>query len=237
MEPNPIFEQELRVRLSETDARGAASLPSIINYFQDVCTFQSYEVGVGTDEVVRTGHGWVLTHWHVVIDRYPALDERVTVGTFCSRLRGPMASRCFYMTSAGETIARADSTWMFLDLATGHPMRPEARFIDPYGVSEALELPPAPRRVPLADDAEPREPLRVARHDIDVNGHMNNAQYVLIALDEAEDGLQPSEVIVDYHRAAVEGDLVHPAVGTVGGYTSVALTADDGGLFCAVGFR
>ena len=38
-----------RVRYSEIDHHGTLTLPALINYFQDCSTFQSEDVGLGTE--------------------------------------------------------------------------------------------------------------------------------------------------------------------------------------------
>ena len=38
-----------RVRYSEIDHKGTMTLPALINYFQDCSTFQSEDLGLGTE--------------------------------------------------------------------------------------------------------------------------------------------------------------------------------------------
>ena len=118
----PAFEFEARVRYSEVDHRGRLTLPALVNYFQDCSTFQSEVLGVGMAWLKSEQKAWVLSHWQIVVDRYPELCEEIAVGTFAYKFRGLMANRNFYMKDgAGRIIARADSSWVFMDLAKGKP--------------------------------------------------------------------------------------------------------------------
>ena len=44
-----MYEFNSRVRYSEIDHHGTLTLPALINYFQDCSTFQSEDVGLGTE--------------------------------------------------------------------------------------------------------------------------------------------------------------------------------------------
>ena len=44
-----MYTFDSRVRYSETGEDGLLSLPAIVDYFQDVSTFQSEDLGIGID--------------------------------------------------------------------------------------------------------------------------------------------------------------------------------------------
>ena len=44
-----MYTFDSRVRYSETGEEGLLSLPAIVDYFQDVSTFQSEDLGIGID--------------------------------------------------------------------------------------------------------------------------------------------------------------------------------------------
>ena len=94
---SPVFEFDAHIRYSEVDHRGLLKLPALIDYFQDCSTFQSEALGIGMAWLKEQRRAWVLTHWQIVIDRYPALAEPVSVGTFASAFKGLTASRYFYL--------------------------------------------------------------------------------------------------------------------------------------------
>lgn len=234
----PVFEFDARIRYSETDHTGRLTLPALINYFQDCSTFQSEALGVGMGWLKAQQKGWVLTHWQIVIDRYPALAEPVTIGTFASAFKGLTATRFFYLRdAAGSLIARARSSWAFMDFAQGRPIRPGDEQTAPYGTAEPLEMPAENRRVKLPDALEPVAPIEVRRDQIDTNEHVNNCQYVQMALDVLEREVAPGQVRVDYKRAAVLGDTIFPAFACEDGRAVVALNAGDGAPYAVVEFK
>lgn len=206
-----VFELTTQVRFSEVDHRKVMTIPAIINMFQDCVTFQGDAVGLTHDVLKAEMSAWVLTHWHIVIDRAPRLHEQVALGTFASRFRGMLANRNFYLRDeAGELLVRANSSWGFIDLATGTLTRAEARFTEPYGTHEALAMPPESRSVRVPPTLAACDPIRVIRHHIDINEHVNNSQYVLMALDLIPHEEHPRSIRVDYRRPAVLGDTIYP---------------------------
>ena len=89
-----IYTFESRIRYSEIDHHGTITLPGIINYFQDCSTFQSEDIGAGLEVLREKKRAWLLSYWQVVVERYPALGEKVTVGTFAYGFRGLFGERC-----------------------------------------------------------------------------------------------------------------------------------------------
>ena len=232
-----VFEFPARIRYSEADHRGLLTLPGIINYFQDCSTFQSEELGIGMSWLKEHRHAWVLTHWQIVVERYPRLAERIVAGTFASEFKGLTAKRFFFLRDeAGELIAKANSAWAFIDLETGRPVRPAPEDTAPYGTHEALPMPREDRRVRVPESMEAREPIEVQRHQIDTNEHVNNGQYVQMALDLLPRDTAPRRVRVDYKLAAVLGDTIYPKLAVEADRTVVELGAEDGRPYAVVEF-
>ena len=58
-----------RVRYSETGENGKLTLPGVLNYFQDCCTFESEQTGVGMEVLKEQKRAWVLSAWQVIVKR------------------------------------------------------------------------------------------------------------------------------------------------------------------------
>ena len=83
-----MYTFQSQVRYSELDSDRKLSIASIVDYFQDCSTFHSESLGVGIDYLDRVGMLWVMSYWQIVIDRYPGLCEKITIGTFPYEFRG-----------------------------------------------------------------------------------------------------------------------------------------------------
>lgn len=232
-----VFQFDARVRYSEVDHRGLLTLPKLIDYFQDCSTFQSEALGVGMLRLKEHRRSWVLTHWQIVVERYPRLAEPITVGTFASSFKGLTATRYFFLKDAtGEIIAKANSSWALLDLEKGRPTRPAPEDTDAYGVHDPLPMPEEDRRVRMPDTLDALDPITVLRYQIDTNEHVNNSQYVQMALELLPRDIEPARVRVDYKRAAVLGDTIYPKIAREEGRAVIALCSADDQPYAIVEF-
>ena len=205
------YQWKQRIRYSEVDGERKLTVPNLVNYFQDCSTFQSEELGVGCEYMEEHQKAWVLSFWQIVIERRPKLGEEVTVETFATGFDGLYGTRNFVMTDAkGSKIAYAYSIWVFMDLKKGRPVRPQPQEIAGYGTEEPLPMEYAGRKIPLPKERKQGEPFPVRRHQIDTNHHVNNSQYVQMALEFLPDDLQIAQLRVEYKKAAVLGDMIYP---------------------------
>lgn len=208
-----IYEFSGRVRYSEIDHRGTMTLPALINYFQDCSTFHSESIGLGMERLKLKKKAWVLSYWQIIIDRYPKLYEKITTGTFATEFKGLFGNRNFYMKDEeGRRIACANSIWVFMDLEKGRPCRPAEEDIAPYGVNEPLDMPYEDRKISVPEVFGDREPFPVRKYHIDTNEHVNNCQYVQMALEMLSGDISVRQVRVDYKKSAVLGDIIYPGV-------------------------
>ena len=206
------YEFSFQVRFSDIDGEGNMSLDALINAFQDCSTFHAEALGAGVDTLHRYHRAWVIAHWYVVVDRYPHLFDHLTIGTFPTRIRGPIADRSFYaINEAGEVLARGSSSWIYVDMQTGKPVRPSAEHIALYTLGTPLTMPPEKRKVAVPDALVAVEPCAVLRHHLDSNNHVNNGKYIEIALDILPFDLTPRQVRVDFRQAAHLGDAIYPS--------------------------
>ena len=234
-----------RLRYSECGEDGLQSVFSIMNYLQDCSTFQSESLGLGVARMKEAGKAWLLSAWHVVIDRYPAFGETIEIGTFASGFQGFYGFRKFFIRDAAASFCvRADSIWFFYDTARGVPERPQSCFSGPYVEAEQetnldmLQLGPMQRKLlpPERGAGRQAEPVTVVRHFLDSNNHMNNARYLDLA-SEAADVWRPRELWASYSHEAVLHDVLTPVVETNARGKLVGLFLPDGRTSAVVAFK
>ena len=229
------FEFEGRVRYSEIEHRGTMTLPALINYFQDCSTFHSESIGLGMEKLKKDRKAWVLSYWQIIVDRYPGLCEKITTGTFATEFKGLYGNRNFYMKDeAGRQIACANSIWVFMDLEKGRPSRPTPEHIEPYGTCRPLDMPYEGRKILLPEHCEAGEPFPVRKYHIDTNEHVNNCQYVQMAMEMLPGNVQIQQVRVDYKKSAVLGDIICPKLSAEEERTVVELCDEDGKPYAIV---
>lgn len=233
-----MYQFDSRVRYSETDEHGKLSLTGIINYLQDCSTFQSEDIGLGVSYLKANHRAWWLSSWQIVIDRYPKLGEEIVISTWPYDFKGIYGYRNFTIQDkSGNYLVRANSVWFFFDTEAARPVRVREEDVRGYGDGEEkLAMDYAPRRISVPKDYETGEPVVVARHHLDTNHHVNNAQYVEIAREVLPE-LRIGEIRVEYKKAAVLGDVMIPHISRNDeGYT-VSLCEKEGSPHAIIWLR
>lgn len=208
-----MYTFESRIRYSEIDSEGQLTMAALVNYFQDCSTFQSEDVGVGVDYLRETHLVWVLCFWQIVVERYPMLGERVTIGTQPYDLKGFLGYRNFAMLDEkGGYIAKANSIWSLLNTRTGKFSAVPEIMVERYTMGERLEMEYAPRKIAVPEGGVCQEALTVKRHHLDTNHHVNNQQFLDMAMDFLPEGFRIGQVRAEYKRQAFLNDVLTPYV-------------------------
>ena len=232
-----MYTFDSKVRYSEIDHRGTMTLPALINYFQDCSTFQSESLGFGVKAAKEKKKAWILSYWQVVVERYPKLGEEITVGTFASDFKGLFGERNFVMLDKeNNRLSCANSLWVYMDMEKGRPILPDKEEIEAYGTEPKLDMDYEGRKIRPAEEYEEREAFPVRKYHIDTNEHVNNCQYVQMAMEYIEHTGDIRQVRVEYKNSAVYGDIIVPKVAAEETRTVVELCDESDRIFATVEF-
>lgn len=224
-----------RVRFSEVDHTKQMTLPGIINYFQDCSMFQSESLGYGVDYFTNYGKAWVLSYWQVEVKRYPAMGEKIKVSTWATEFSGLLGLRNFCMKDEeGAMIAYANSVWAYMDLQKGRPCRPSKEEVAAYGIGTPLEMEYKSRKIDLPKETKEGDAFPVRKYHIDTNEHVNNCQYVQMALEMIPEDSKIKELRVEYKKSAVIGDVIYPKVAMEEDRMVVELCDEGGNPYAVV---
>lgn len=221
-----------RIRYSECDSECKLRLEALLNYFQDASTFQSEELGAGFSYLVPRNLVWVLASWQIEIIRLPGLGEEVEIGTFPNDFKGFLGSRNFFMrTMSGEMLAKANSLWTLLNFDTMKPIAAPKELTDKYQLEPALEMENAGRKILFDGEKVLLEPIIVRKQHLDSNHHVNNAQYVSMAVDCLPEDFSLGKMRVEYKKQAHLNDILIPCVVNQEGKVLVSLQGEDGAVY------
>ena len=151
-----MYDFKSRVRYSEVNSERQLTLPALIDYLQNCCTFQSEDMNIGVEYLEQHHAAWVLSSWEIVMNRYPKLAEHITVSTWPYSFKGFYGYRNFTIKDeAGEICAFANSVWVYMDTATMRPVRIAKEVQDAYipVMDEAIQYEWADRKISLPDEA------------------------------------------------------------------------------------
>ena len=204
---------ESRIRYSETDREGNLTLAALLNYFQDASTFQSEDLGLGISYTKERNLAWVLSSWQIVVNRFPKMGEKVIVGTFPTDFKAFLGERNFYLLDEkGEYLAMANTLWILLRMDTGKPSLPTEEMLAKYTLEEKLAMEYAPRRINIPEGGICGEAIVVKKHHLDTNHHVNNGQYVSLAMEYLPENFTITQMRAEYKKQAFLDDVMHPCV-------------------------
>ena len=177
------------------------------------------------------GQVWVLSSWQIVVNRYPKLGEKVKIVTLPYELKVFLGYRNFAMLDEqGEYLAKANSLWSLLDVGTGKPVMV-------YEIDEKLDMEYAPRKIAVPEGGELLEPIVVKKHHLDTNHHVNNGQYINIAMEYLPDDFVIRQMRAEYKKQAFLDDVLHPYVVSIENGYVICLQDEAGKPYVSVEFQ
>lgn len=210
-----MYSFDSRIRYSEVDSNAVLTLESLIDYFQDCSTFQT-EDGPASMEYLRSRNmAWVISSWQIEINRLPRLCEEVTIGTIPYMLKGPVGLRNFFMkTKIGEMLAVANSVWTLFDFVKGVPTRVTPEILEAYPIEDKLEMEYLDRKIAIPEgEVFNGEEIVIRKNHLDTNNHVNNGQYIRMAVDCLGGSMKNVlSMRADYRKQALLGDVLYPVV-------------------------
>lgn len=230
-----MYQYDSRIRYSELDETGHLKIESLLDYFQDCSTFHSEDIGLGVEYLKKQHMVWVMCSWQIVVARYPELGENVTVGTIPYDFKGFIGYRNFLMTDAqGKGLAYANTIWSLIDTESGKPVKAPKEMIAKYGLEPKLEMDYAPRRIQVLEEGEKGEPVQIKAHHLDTNHHVNNGQYVRIAMDSLQRECHIRQLRAEYKKQVYLNDILIPYISYAHDDRDIVVLKDEEGNICCI---
>lgn len=200
------------IRSYECDKHGNLRLLTLMNIFQDIADSNASEIGVGFDFCKERGLAWMGANYHIVINKYPKLHQKITVLSWPSAEKKFGAYRDFeILDESGNTMIKASSQWILINFAKKRPVSLREHLPEYTVISERAVETEFPK-IEVPDDINCRQEFKIRFDDIDLNGHVNNAVYLLWATEASGDGFreknEPQEIEISFKKEAFLGENV-----------------------------
>ncbi len=170
----------------EADAFGLWRADAAFRLMQEVAGAHSTQLGLSRDDMLKKHNCvWMIARAQLVVNRYPKLRDTLHVTTWYGepgRITYPRYVSI--LDEAGAQLAAMATSWVVVEADTRRILLPaKAGLVFPPTHTQAPPL-SEPDRQRLQKSGSSRALLRAPLYaDIDVNGHMNNANYVSWLLD------------------------------------------------------
>ena len=224
-----MYSLKYKVTTSCCDSEGRLKLYSALQMMQD-CS----EMWIDTAPMVKQyfaeqNMAQLLATRQVEVVRVPEFKEELTVTTSVYEVKPMFGFRnTFIYDAEGKPCYKTWSMGAFVDKAAGKLKRVDDATIQSMKLDPQLEMNYKDRRIILPKEGgEMLEPVRVLRADIDYNRHMNNANYVRVAMELLPVGFEVRGLRVEYRVAAKLGDVLVPTLYHIDGGLIVALSVGN----------
>ncbi len=209
-----MFSLKYKVTTSTCDSNGKLKLYSALQMMQD-CS----EMWIDSEPSVKQYFAeqnmtQLLATRQVEVIRVPCFKEELTVTSTVYDVKPMFGFRnTFIYDAEGKPCYKTWSMGAFVDMTAGKLKRIDEATIASMKFEPQLEMNYKDRRIILPKDGGTvLEPFKVLRADIDYNKHMNNANYVRIAMELLPEGFDAKGMRVEYRVAAKLGDMLIPAI-------------------------
>jgi acyl-ACP thioesterase len=178
-----IKEGKFIVRTYECQSNGSIKIYSLMQYLQEIASSHADELGFGNNWLNEINGYWVLSNIRMEISKFPNWNDEVTIRTWPSGNTRLIATREFVGKGKdGCEFFRAGSEWTVLNRQTNRPknlsrLNMNSLAIGPKVIEKEIE------RLKPADDYASVRSISVPYSSIDLNGHVNNTEYVRWGID------------------------------------------------------
>lgn len=206
--------QELIIPCYDTDRACRLKPSSFMDLAQELANVHAQKLGFGYDDLQKTRTVWVLSRMHMHFDRYPQWREDVVLNTWHKGPERLFYLRDFQMTDKdGNILAAATTSWLVLNVDTRRISR-DAGILDKGTacMEDAIEHSCEKILMPKECPQEKVGEHVVAYSDVDMNGHTNNARYIVWAMDAMNYGFivdnPVRDVKINFNSETRPGELV-----------------------------
>lgn len=194
-----IYKKTFTIRTYEIDSKAKVKLSTLFNFLQEVAGEHAAQLGVSVVDLFKKNLTWVLSRYHIKINRYPSWGQRIKIITWPSTRDKYFSLREFKLVDEKNTpMVLGTSSWMMMDLKTKKPVLPD-EFLP--------EIHYKPERM-IHDKFEPLSkiskteielPFRVRMHDLDLNNHVNHVAFIEWGIETV-----PREILQKYSLVEIE---------------------------------
>ena len=140
--------------------------------------------------------------------------EELTVTTTVYEVKPMFGFRnTFVYDAEGKPCYKTWGMGAFVDRSNGKLKRVDDATIASIRMEPKLEMDYKDRRIILPKEGGTTlDPIRVMRADIDYNKHVNNANYIRMAMELLAEGIEVKGLRVEYRVPAKLGDMLVPTV-------------------------
>lgn len=189
------------IRHHEMNRDGLLAPRALFGYLQETAANHALNLGCGVPFLASQKLLWVLSALRIENIRQAGHSENIHVQTWCSGLHRLFALREFsWRDDQGNVLGYGSSHWLLLSAENLRPRKPEHELIIPLPDPIAPPFFPEINKIPRHETSNPTH-YTVHDSQIDINQHLNNAEYTGYVQDwlYTQTGISPQMLSLQIH--------------------------------------
>ncbi len=179
------YEEKITLKYSEIDQNLAMKPFALLNFLQDIASKNAEDLGFGYSYIHPKNYAWFLIKYRMEFAEYPFDIQDLVLKTEPRGYNRLFAFRDFELYNGEKLLGRIHSMWSIVDI--------DSRSIIPVAAAilDNIYMTPFQKREddlvfakisPITSPTLEKE-FEVRYNDLDVNGHANNGNYIVWALE------------------------------------------------------
>lgn len=171
------------IKYYEVDSNQSLKPSALLNLLQDVATKNAEMLGFGPSFVFANNYAWFLIKYHMAFEEYPCALDDIVIKTEARGYSKLIAHRDFEIwTTDNKKLGRIASNWMLIDLEAKRPLN-LSKTIDFMPIFEKRTTDLEFNKIQPPEKINYEKTFEIRYDDIDVNQHVNNANYIIWAFE------------------------------------------------------
>lgn len=182
---NNTLISNFQVKYSEMDHNLALKPFSLLNFLQDIASESAENLGFGYSFMSENNLGWFLIKYRMEFNDYPIGKYDLTLKTKPRGYNRLFAYRDFEILQGNNVLGKVFSMWSIVDVTTRTTVPVSSVIHDNENMPPYQKLDTDLSFIKIKSIQNPsiEKKFEVRYNDIDVNGHANNGNYIIWALE------------------------------------------------------
>lgn len=213
-----IFKEEFKIQLKDIGKENYIKNIGILEMFENIGTHQSDIAGYGPNDIKEKGISWVLLDWKIQVFKRPKYGQNLKINTWARTINGEVKKTHTYRDfevydEQNNLCIIGTSKWVLVDINTGRITKIDDEVMKKYNIENKSifnigEL----DKISVPKHFSKEITYKVARRDIDLNGHMHNLYYLDLAYETLPQDVYEKrpfdEFRIQYKKEIKFGDII-----------------------------
>ncbi|NHK32056.1 MAG: hypothetical protein FK730_11935 [Asgard group archaeon] len=194
-----IYEIQLKPRALEIKENEEVKFTSIVDYLQQIAYEHAFNLGLSFQQTFEQNLTWYLLRYYIVMNRYPKLNELLTVRSWVARSDTKYTLRDFHiLDQSGEILCAASTSWLLFNFRKRR-QEDHMKYFSDIPVRDERAVNYSFPKLVLPEKVDTKAEIKVRLSDLDLNNHVNNRVYIDWALES-----MPEKQLKNYQISKIE---------------------------------